>query len=275
MSNDVDNFELLVNGKVVLERDPNGCMACLSRPYLRGPDEDEDDDEDDDGIPESNEVDTLRITFEDSVCWRDFSHPLIQKLSPGMEKTGEYTVTVPLWGIPFDQVITALRIVRDFRNVRDLVDNQKTSLNSDSGPCFVAYDEAIYIKALADRDIRDWSPGDIASMVSYTGYKRALGFEWTDETDKLLKAKLEAGEINPGWMPPFNEFGGYLKAYYCVPPKMIQERHKTGHNEAATYHIQVQQWMDSYAEKYGVHPCLSVDHPICVTRPLTPIGTVL
>lgn len=277
---DVEEYKLIKKGVEVLVRYPGSCLACLSLPYLGEVDDGDDYDEQEELTEENLKVirqsDTLEVTFECTIKWRDFSHPLIQNLAPGMETIDGYTVRVPLADTPFDQIITALRIVRSFTNVGNLVTSVSPYISSDAYPCIYSFDETDYIKLKESRDTSRWEPSDFisysSSVITYltlNGHKDKGTFpeEWAD----VARGKLERGEINPGWMPPFKKSGGYLKGYYCLPDRLLPA--KGGWQpEAARYRKVVKKWSDAYKENYGVYPRLSVDHSICVALPLNKVG---
>jgi hypothetical protein len=250
------------------EYDVNSCLAVLSLPGAAC------------GSGVWKEASTLKINFQAEVQWSaGFDHPLIQALAPGMEygyDGSRYVITIPLANTPIDQIVCALRIVRSFDNVRHFVGRiGRRTFNHDGWPSVQA-PVALQVyescgNPLKERHTTSEMAGCLYSDVFDRWFAKRDRFFKQVRTDEEIITLLEAGQINPGWMPPITEGFGYLKAHYCVPvDKLYKGLTKHQYTEYSRYREVATKWQQAYLDKHGVHPFLSVDHSIALRHhPLT------
>lgn len=223
-------------------------------------------------------AETLEVTFEDVIKWGDKKHPLIQGLVPGIYWEG-HKVTVPLAGIPVDQIICALRLIRSFRDVNHFVTHTENYgvFNSDGQPSWKAPTFAQILREYPlqanGKPPTRISNGDLASSMYETPFNKWLSTRPAGLTGALtpeeVKEKLDAGIFNPGWMPPLREGNGYLKGYYCIPVGKMYPNQSLG-GEYTRFHEKAVKWIGNYLDKHGVYPFTSVDHCLALCHhPLT------
>ena len=182
---------------------------------------------------------------------------LIQALCPGIKRKSKKVVEIPLVGVPFDQIICALRLMKGSSLLNVVGDF--CGIVDDSVPaffCFTMDDLKAYYKADKTKYIRDGYNG--FNLVTDRRFKLFLEKRYGASAFNLSASAypaLLAGNINQGVLPEYSCGEGYNKWYSILTTQMVREGFEIKGGQAGV--------TDQFASYYdGKH--ITVNEPLVV-----------
>jgi hypothetical protein len=193
---------------------PNSCFACfICEPSLNQKVQP--------SLAEKKKTTHLEVELSNKSTKKGINAKLIQTLVPGLSfvKDLEFTtvIKVPVVGIPFDQVICALRLLK-FSHWSVLAKPFRR-FNSDSEPSFIGFTWE-HLKNFLTKD-------EVGKAMQVRGgytYSQEGRQEFREYVEKDLGTPLDylsasamltaaQGKINTGVLPPYSAGVGYIKFY--------------------------------------------------------------